>query len=300
MITFSQLGRFGRLGNQLWQYAAMKGISLKTGQQLKIPNPLYMSYQQQQCLLVNFNITCEYLDDKDFILYKYDQQGDPQLYDERVYGLPSNTDCISYFQNTKYFSEFEDQIKKELSFKDEVPSYKNKAQGYIQSFRNRLDKPIDLVALHVKRGEFYREVQETGINFYGPNDNLTDDSIYGSYLNKSLEYFRSKLTNPVFWVVTYGKNDFNKFGDNPIPDMEWCRNNIRGDDIYYCETNDAMMDFAIMTLSDHNLLCHCTTFGWWAGYLNPNPNKIVVAPKYYFVDQAKIVDGYYPKDFVLL
>ena len=31
MITFSQLGKHGRLGNQLFQYAALKGLSVKNG-----------------------------------------------------------------------------------------------------------------------------------------------------------------------------------------------------------------------------------------------------------------------------
>ena len=39
MITFAQLGRYGRLGNQLFQYAMLKSVSLATGYEMKIPNP---------------------------------------------------------------------------------------------------------------------------------------------------------------------------------------------------------------------------------------------------------------------
>ena len=31
MITFAQLGKYGRLGNQLFQYAALKSLGIKNG-----------------------------------------------------------------------------------------------------------------------------------------------------------------------------------------------------------------------------------------------------------------------------
>ena len=40
MITFYELGNNGRLGNQLFQYAALKGLSTKREYDIKIPNPI--------------------------------------------------------------------------------------------------------------------------------------------------------------------------------------------------------------------------------------------------------------------
>ena len=39
MITFSKLGKYGAMGNQLFQYAALFGISRKTGLEMRIPKP---------------------------------------------------------------------------------------------------------------------------------------------------------------------------------------------------------------------------------------------------------------------
>ena len=39
MITFHKLGELGRLGNQLFQYAALKGLASKNLYTAKIPNP---------------------------------------------------------------------------------------------------------------------------------------------------------------------------------------------------------------------------------------------------------------------
>ena len=63
-----------------------------------------------------------------------------------------------------------------------------------------------------------------------------------------------------------------------------------------------MKDFALIMSCDHNITCHLTTFGWWAAFLNKNPNKIVVAPKDYFYDEGKeyIRPGFFPKDWRIL
>ncbi len=46
MVTFHRLGENGRLGNQLFQYAALKGLATKNGYKMKIPNPQTMSWHR--------------------------------------------------------------------------------------------------------------------------------------------------------------------------------------------------------------------------------------------------------------
>ena len=71
MITFTQLGRYGRLGNQLFQYAAIKSVSLETGHSLKIPNPDNMVWQNQKCYLSDFKLDCEFLSEQDYSRIQY-------------------------------------------------------------------------------------------------------------------------------------------------------------------------------------------------------------------------------------
>ena len=71
MITFHKLGQMGRLGNQLFQYAALKSLALKNNYDIKIPNPNHVSWHGQQCLLNEFNIECGYLYDSDLSKIKY-------------------------------------------------------------------------------------------------------------------------------------------------------------------------------------------------------------------------------------
>ena len=56
MITFSKLGELGRLGNQLFQYAALRGLSLKNNYEIFLPNLKIAEWHGQKCLLEEFNM----------------------------------------------------------------------------------------------------------------------------------------------------------------------------------------------------------------------------------------------------
>jgi hypothetical protein len=55
MITNIHLGVDGRLGNQLFQYAALKSLSLHTGNECVLPNLTDRLWHGQSCLLDNLH-----------------------------------------------------------------------------------------------------------------------------------------------------------------------------------------------------------------------------------------------------
>ena len=65
MITFIHLGALGRLGNQMFQYAALRGLGLARGYETKIPNIGERMWHGQKCLLQNFNIEVEYVEEEE-------------------------------------------------------------------------------------------------------------------------------------------------------------------------------------------------------------------------------------------
>ena len=87
MITFLELGRWGRLGNQLFQYAALKSLSIDKGYKIKLPKNLYNhSWHGQKCLLDNFNLEFEFLEDNDLInITTYNQVGNSHNFDQGFY-----------------------------------------------------------------------------------------------------------------------------------------------------------------------------------------------------------------------
>ena len=95
MITFSKLGEAGRLGNQLFQYAALKSAGLRRGYEVRIPDPNEMEWHGQKCLLNNFNLDCNYLNGQDDIFNKFFELGIGE-FDERILNLPDETDLYGF------------------------------------------------------------------------------------------------------------------------------------------------------------------------------------------------------------
>ena len=66
MVFFSKLGQLGRLGNQLFQYAALRGLSIKNSYNISIPSNV-SNFHGQEYLLKNFSIPEKFFSKKSFI-----------------------------------------------------------------------------------------------------------------------------------------------------------------------------------------------------------------------------------------
>ena len=290
MITFSQLGALGRLGNQLYQYAAAKAVSLKTGNVLKIPNPDYMKWHGQNCLLNNFKIECEFLELSEYqnIKGRFVEPNHMGYYPE-VFQVPPDTDLYGFFQSAHYFQDCEEQIRKEFALLDHL---EREASEYM----NELKKDgHEIVSLHVRRGDNTDGTNPSLGHYYGENDVFSEDSIFGKYFEAAKRKFEGKKVK--YLIFTGGSRE----QETNEKDIEWCKKNISGENILYCEGKSDIIDFAIMKACDHNITCHNTSFGWWAAYLNKNEEKIVVAPKSYFVEDPSLTrEGQNPKDWHLV
>lgn len=64
-------------------------------------------------------------------------------------------------------------------------------------------------------------------------------------------------------------------------DIAWCRNNFKGEQFIFIEGNDPVTDLSLQLSCEHNIISN-STFAWWAGYLNKNPSKLVIAPQRWF------------------
>lgn len=142
-------------------------------------------------------------------------------------------------------------------FKEEIKNLFNLPTDIVK-------KPIDkLTSIHVRRGDYL---------------NLQD---YHLVLPK--EYYLEAMDKI--------KGNFIFFSD----DIEWVKENFKGDNIFYSETGDELMDLTLMSLCDNNIIAN-SSFSWWGAYLNKNENKKVIAPKNWFGPNGpKDINDIYPE-----
>ncbi len=89
-----------------------------------------------------------------------------------------------------------------------------------------------------------------------------------------MEYAKTKLgTAPVF-----------VFSD----DMPWAKANLAGPlpltFVEHDQPISAAADLYLMSRCDHHIIAN-SSFSWWGAWLNPSPDKLVIAPERWFADE---------------
>lgn len=255
----------GGLGNQMFQYAVARNLSLKHNVELKIDlsflnnrnmgsNFVYRDYD-----LNLFNIKPDFEIDFSKRIVHSNQ---PHFHYSKSYIdsisnllLEGNSVLLDgYWQSPFFFSEFEEEIRKDFEFINKVEN----ETGEIKEMLNLIES-TNSVMLNVRRTDYLNT------SFHG---------VMGmDYLNKAKDIIEQKVENPHYFI----------FSD----DVNWCKENI---------------NFENMTLVDHRykgekfgyylqLMSKCkhfiipnSTFAWWAAWLNTIDSKVVVAPKQWFTD----------------
>jgi hypothetical protein len=137
MITHKSIGYSGRLGNQLFQYAALKSLSLLIGQDIILPNHTD----------IKANGTYDPTNNK-WIPYRLDLLDCFDL-NCKIGTIPEGNDTIvleGYFQSYKHIEPYKDEIIKDLTFK---PQILNKCNEILKDYKNT-------VAIHVRRGDYVK------------------------------------------------------------------------------------------------------------------------------------------------
>tara|TARA_Y100000310_G_scaffold58855_1_gene54177 strand:+ start:65 stop:925 length:861 start_codon:yes stop_codon:yes gene_type:complete len=284
------LGNYGRMGNQLFQYAVTKAVSLERGYKLKIPNPEKIVHLNQKCQLDQFNIKCDFLEDSDIskIKYRFKEPDHADFYPQ-VFDVRDDTDLFGYFQNYRYFSKYEKEIRHDLKLNTEL---EEKAKDYVASFKKNGEQ---IVSIHFRRGDNTDGTYHYPL-LHGEDGLFSTKSVHGQYITKALEYFSDKKTK--YMVFSGGSQ---KGMVHNQSDIDWCKQNLKGERFVFCEGKSDMEDFAIMKNCDHNIISHMTSFGWWAALLNENLDKVTIAPQNYTVpDDGRVQRGFYPNTWRII
>jgi len=151
MITFSKIGSFGRLGNQLFQIAATLGAA-------KLYNDIPKFYTWEHSDSFKNPIDQTLISSEIKNIYKEPSFNYTQI------PQPNNTDLHGYFQSEKYFSHCEDLIRHHFDFKEEGI----KLKYYGCSIHIRRGDYVNLANYHTNLGPDYyadaiRDMEMNGV-----------------------------------------------------------------------------------------------------------------------------------------
>jgi hypothetical protein len=291
MISFSQLGYQGQLGNQMFQYALLKAVGAARGYQVKIPKRFarcpswvpkmlarqswwarFAGYRRMRgwVELEPFELECDELTPGETrqLAHRYEE---PKFtYCADVFDTPDNTDFIGFFQSPRYWQAIEPQIRREFRFR---PRIARPASAYLDDLRAEPGAAgRAVVSLHVRRGDYLRSAAK------------------GCHRVVGRDYYQAAIER-------FPEARFLVFSD----DIPWCRAQFTSEPFRFCRTDNHWLDMAIMSRCDHHINC-ASTFSWWGAWLNPSPAKQVVVPSPWFgpLQQHCSVEDMIPSEWLRL
>ena len=242
MLSINRLGNLGRLANQMFQYASLKGIARNRGYEYCLPPRKY------------FGVNDDNVKNSDVILYdvfpnilksnrfEFNQANvlmeRRHDFDEELFlNCPDGVDLLGYYQTEKYFKHIEDEIRKDFSFDQELL---DTCKGFIEG---------DTISLHIRRGDYV----------VNPN-----------HPTQTMEYYEEALSKlPELPVIVFSD------------DSEWCKQQklFDNDRFMIAEGNTTDCDLCLMSLCKYHIIAN-SSFSWWGAWL-ANSQK-VIAPKNWF------------------
>jgi len=276
----------GGLGNQMFQYAAGRALSLERNQPLCLDIAGFAGYGLHQGFELErvFNCPAAIATEADVSailgwqslsgirrvlarpgMAAFRRDGfvvEPHFYYwPKMNYVPQNCYLAGYWQSEKYFQTHTSEIRADFTFK--LPLSDRNAE-----LAEHIGK-VNAVSLHVRRGDYV--------------NNAKNNSIYSvcslDYYRSAIQYISERVASPQLFI----------FSD----DIVWVRDNLQFDmPCQYVEHNqgvESYNDMHLMSLCKHHIIAN-SSFSWWGAWLNPGLEKIVVAPKKWFVNEINVKD----------
>ncbi|WP_281856097.1 alpha-1,2-fucosyltransferase [Litoreibacter halocynthiae] len=263
---------FGGLGNQLFQYAAARAVSLRLGTELLLDARLAPPGSHWAFALDHFNINARIAEPSElppakdkpvkYALWRAFGRNPKFMrekglgYQDRIADAPDGTYLHGYFQSERYFADVMDKLGEELRIIT-PPDTQN------ADYAERIANAGHTVSLHMRRGDYLGT----------PKSNATYATCDEAYYLRALER------------LSKGQNDLKVFvfSDDPV----WVRDNLKlpydmtavghnGPDKHY-------EDLRLMSCCSDHVIAN-STFSWWGGWLDRRPDARVVGPAHWFND----------------
>lgn len=183
------------------------------------------------------------------------------LYNDKVWQQLRNTCYVeSSWQDENYFISAKDEVRKAFVFPElEDPRNIEVAEAM---------RATNSVAIHIRKGDGYGTW------------NIFSNTCPKEYYDKALAYIKEHIENPKFFIFTDSPDVVKEYLD--IEDytlINWNPTTGKGN----------YLDMQLMSCAKHNIIAN-STYSWWGAWLNNNPEKIVIGPKYWFNPECKLAN----------
>jgi len=265
MITFPNIGYIGRLGNQMFQYAALISASkisndecsllssnLELYKCFNIPTRISSYFNYKTISPNNFNCDNGSIFGIQADLNQYEQLFSTKTDQEFLKKDFKNKSITGFFQSYKYFQNVEDQLRIHFQFKKK---YLDVCNLYIDS----LYKNEQILSLHVRRTDYLKSSVLNNLNL--------------KYYEDALSHFDKSLIVLVF-------------SDDP----EWCieQTIFKEDRFKIIRTDNTYVDFCLMSKCDYHIIAN-SSFSWWGSWLAKS--KKTICPKKWFLSDYNFLDS---------
>ena len=121
MLGFNHMGRLGQLGNQMFQYAGLKGIAANRGFEYMVPihaetvvDVLGNHLRTELFNPFSMKVNTGFMQSE-----KYVQEPHYEFSEELFNNCPDDVSLWGFFQTEKYFKHIEDELREDFTFKRE-------------------------------------------------------------------------------------------------------------------------------------------------------------------------------------
>ena len=262
----------GGLGNQLFQYATAYSYGKKNNKGIVVDVGQFVNYDVHPLRLDKLSITDRFEKKekskieklKDKVLSKYNILANMSgyyfenglRYDDNFFKKNKIRNLTGYFQTEKYFTTYHNELCELFIPSEPLSTYQNSVKEMIEKSKS--------LSLHIRRGDY-----------------LSNTEALKTHGICNIDYFNRAVNYLIKTEEVDNKTKFFIFSD----DINWCRENISftNEMIFVVGDNQAPeKDMYLMSLCDNNIISN-STFSWWGAWLNKNKDKVVIAPKVWFV-----------------
>lgn len=271
----------GGLGNQMFQYAAGRALSIHIKKNLAVDvqdfnqYELHNGYELEKIFNINNKASRYQLESvlgkwrtNTYIRKKISTKKslsfltgskmvvEPQTsYWSNLFDVNDDAYLVGYWQTEKYFKSIENVIRSDFTFTSPISKINFEWMTLI--------KYSNSVSIHIRRGDIASNPEALAFHGLCPLE----------YYVRAVSYMQKNIENPTFYVFSDDISWAKKFLDFGSSHYHFVDNN---------NGKESYNDMRLMSLCKHNIIAN-SSFSWWGAWLNNNNNKLVVAPERWFL-----------------